>query len=282
MARAYEGEETPTAWTRMPSGKTLSSEIRSRGGVTGKARQTKERFNSRLKAGEVPFSLEDMVPEEDIQHLKHGNMQTGAVLLDQYENGKVVDPFPTTGTKDQLREVIGIHDNSTMGYYEPDIGETYSNRAATPVRPGTERWLGQPDGYTSAAPLSDVPTSTTDPERPRTVGAGYQIDQGADTGKLTVVFRDGVYYNYYSVSPSEWLSFKNNQSKGRFIKAFLDSKPRGVANASNIDPVIRQKLYRILETSQRFRKGKLAPARKRRQVTKAASPTSANPRPRRR
>ena len=97
-----------------------------------------------------------------------------------------------------------------------------------------------------------------------------------------MVFRDGTYYNYYGVTPREWDLFRSNQSKGVFIRMFLDRKPRGVANASNIDPGIRQQLYRVLETAQRFNSGKLASARRRAQKTKAASNMSANPRARRR
>lgn len=277
MAREL-GKETPTAWTRMPSGKTLSAEIRERGGVTGRARTTRERF-SRIRAGEVPFTLEDMLPSEDIQLLKHGDPHNDAVLLDQYLNGATVNPFaalPNRPSTQQLRDVVSLYDDGGY-YYEPEIGETYQNQAAMPVRPGTERYLGKQAGYTSAAPLSEVPTSTTDPSRPRTVAAGYQIDQGDTVGKLTVVFRDGTYYNYYEVTPIEWERFQANQSKGVFIRHFLDTKPRGVANASNIDPVIRQKLYRVLETAQRFNKGRLAPASRRGRKTKAASGTAANP-----
>ena len=282
MAREL-GKETPTAWTRMPSGKTLSAEIRERGGVTGKRRVQQERF-SRLRAGEVPFTLEDMLPEEDVQLLKHGDPQKDAVLLDQHLNGATVNPFgalPHRPSTDQLRDIVTLYDDGG-DYYEPEIGETYGNLAATPIRPGTEKYLGQPDGYTQAAPLSEVPTSTTNPHRPRTVAAGFQIEQGATTGKITVVFRDGTYYNYYGVTPREWDLFRSNQSKGVFIRMFLDRKPRGVANASNIDPGIRQQLYRVLETAQRFNSGKLASARRRAQKTKAASNMSANPRARRR
>ncbi len=282
MARPID-RDTPTAWTRMPSGKTVSQEIRSRGGVTGQARGLRDRFTSQ-RAGTIPFTLEDFIPGEDVQLLKHGDAQKDAVLLDQYLNGKTVNPFaalPQRPTTSQLHDIVTLYDDGG-DYYEPDIGETYRNYAQTPIRPGTEKYLGQPEGYTEAAPLSEVPTSTTNPHRPRTVAAGYQINHGEKTGKLTVVFRDGVYYNYYQVTESEWQQFRSNQSKGRYIRQFLDSKPRGVANGSDIDPMMRQRLYRVLETAQRYNKGKLDSARRRKQVTKAASSKSANPRPRNR
>jgi hypothetical protein len=277
MAREA-GRDTPTAWTRMPSGKTLSQEIRDRGGVVGRARQAQSRF-SRRKAGEVPFTLEDMLPAEDVTILKFGDPKNNTTLLDQHTTGKSVNPFaalPYNPSKDQLRDIVTLYDDGG-DYYQPEVGESYRNKAATPVGPGTEQYLGLTQGYTSAAPLSEVPTSTTDPSRPRTVAAGYEIGQGKQKGKITVVFRDGTYYNYYDVTPTEWGFFRQNRSKGLYIRLFLDKKPRGVANASNIDPNIRQQLYRVLETAQKYTGGKLSSARTRRQVTKAASNIHANP-----
>ena len=40
-----------------------------------------------------------------------------------------------------------------------------------------------------------------------------------------MVFRDGVYYNYYQVTESEWQQFAPI-GQGRYIRQFLDSKPR--------------------------------------------------------
>lgn len=88
-------------------------------------------------------------------------------------------------------------------------------------------------GHT-AAPITLVPTSTTNPNRPRTVAAGY--DPGTRT--LTVLFRqqgradDGDPYNYYEVSNSMWQNFKRARSKGRFIYTYLDSHARGWAESS--------------------------------------------------
>ena len=72
--------------------------------------------------------------------------------------------------------------------------------------------VGPQEGESSApAPLTVVPTSTSNPERPRTVAAGYD----AQEQKITVVFRDGTFYNYYEVSPTEWTQFKSRVSKGK-------------------------------------------------------------------
>jgi len=73
------------------------------------------------------------------------------------------------------------------------------------------------------AELTDSPTSTTNPQRPRTYAAGYN----SKTRTLSVVFRDGTPWNYYEVTPLEWGNFLRSKSKGRFIKLYLDAKPYG-------------------------------------------------------
>ena len=75
----------------------------------------------------------------------------------------------------------------------------------------------------SAAPFTEVPTKTTNPNRPRTTAAGYD----PVTRTLTVAFRDGTYWNYYEVTPLEAANFRRANSKGRFIRLYLDHKPYG-------------------------------------------------------
>ena len=116
---------------------------------------------------------------------------------------------------------------------------------------------GQENSPTFA--LSEVPTSSTNYSRPRTVAAGYD----PDTQTMTVVFRDGTFYNYYEVTRSEWESFHASYSKGSpwLNKGFIDGKqkvdglfiqkPRGVAtDISSINPAIREQLYRVARTAQ--------------------------------
>jgi hypothetical protein len=96
------------------------------------------------------------------------------------------------------------------------------------------------------APLSVIPTSTTNYLRPRTVAAGWD----RNTGTLTVVFRDGTYYNYYNVEKTTWEAFKARQCKGCFIKDVLDYYERGFANTSDISAAARESLYSIIRTNQ--------------------------------
>ena len=110
----------------------------------------------------------------------------------------------------------------------------------------------QADEGTAAAPLTLVPTSSSHPERPRTVAAGYDKSRGV----ITVVFRDGTFYNYYEVSASEWQDFKRRVSKGQYIYKYLDFKPRGPANVRSIPAGVRKEFYRYARISQRSSGGK--------------------------
>jgi hypothetical protein len=102
------------------------------------------------------------------------------------------------------------------------------------------------------APITMVPTSTTNPGRPRTVAAGYDGTRQV----ITVVFRDGTFYNYYEVSASEWQAFKSRVSKGKYIYQELDYHPRGPANTSSIPAGVRESLYRLSRAVQVQRQGK--------------------------
>lgn len=120
----------------------------------------------------------------------------------------------------------------------------------SPIIPGYAGAQNEED--TSPAPITIVPTSTTNPERPRTVAAGYD----ADEEKLTVVFRDGTFYNYYEVDENEWAAFKANRSKGAIIYRMLDFKPRGPADESSISQSAREAYYRFARGAQLHSGGK--------------------------
>jgi hypothetical protein len=59
----------------------------------------------------------------------------------------------------------------------------------------------------------DIPTSTSNFKRPRTLAAGYDPNEGT----VTVVFRDGTFYNYYGISAGTWSTFKEAYSKGPLL-----------------------------------------------------------------
>lgn len=112
----------------------------------------------------------------------------------------------------------------------------------------------QPDEMEDASPadITLVPTSTTNPQRPRTVAAGYDEDEM----KLTVVFRDGTFYNYYEVDGNEWAAFKANRSKGAIIAQMLDFHPRGPADMSSFSQKAQAAFYRYSRGFQIQKQGK--------------------------
>lgn len=148
--------------------------------------------------------------------------------------------LPAAASYGEFDEMISLlNARDTMQYFETDErGYTYQNYA--------EEEGPQVGEDTEPAPITVVPTSTTNPERPRTVAAGYdKYDE-----KITVVFRDGTFYNYYEVSPQEWQKFKSVVSKGRYIYAYLDSKPRGPADVSSMSMAARKAFYRFSRAAQ--------------------------------
>lgn len=128
-------------------------------------------------------------------------------------------------------------------YWQDDqAGYDYKNLSQSPINSSNnaDRRSRQP------APISLVPTSTTNPDRPRTVAAGYDSKREV----LTVVFRDGTFYNYYDVPDYMWSDFKQEHSKGEFIRVWLDGQPRGTANMSKAAVAHREQLYRVARTGQ--------------------------------
>ena len=96
------------------------------------------------------------------------------------------------------------------------------------------------------AELTDIPTSTTNVSRPRTVAAGYDASRKV----LTVVFRDGTLWNYDNVTEGEWLNFQASISKGR---PWINEKVFGVgypADLSAIDARVTAAIYTAAREAQ--------------------------------
>jgi hypothetical protein len=138
-----------------------------------------------------------------------------------------------------------LDDNEKAGYYY--------NPYDLSKGPAGTNYAEDPRDYSDGpAPLSIIPTSTMNYKRPRTVAAGY--DKARQI--LTVVFRDGTFYNYYEVTPTEWQNFKKRVSKGQYIYRYLDFKPRGPANVRSIPAGVRKEFYRYARISQTSSRGK--------------------------
>lgn len=130
------------------------------------------------------------------------------------------------------------------GFYD-GLGYGYANLGAAPSTALVSSIGSGP------ADITYSPTSTTNPERPRTVAAGYDNSRKV----LTTVFRDGTFYNYYGVSGLEWGNFKRSRSKGRFIKMYLDAKTRGTASMGSIPEAHQELLYKVARTAQVMKGG---------------------------
>lgn len=63
------------------------------------------------------------------------------------------------------------------------------------------------------------PTPTINPDRPRTLAAGYD----PDTRTLRVRFRDGTPWEYYDVPEDTWSGFFHSPSPGRYINNVLNN-----------------------------------------------------------
>jgi hypothetical protein len=135
--------------------------------------------------------------------------------------------------------------------YDPTkpIGAQYANNSPMPIdfqgnRRGGVYASGEPVNteyvdFTSDEDLVQDPTTSTNVNRPRTVAAAYSPEEE----KLSVVFRDNTYYNYYEVTPNEWEKFKKEYSKGQYILEHLNSKPRGAATMGDVPEELLKYAY---------------------------------------
>lgn len=145
-----------------------------------------------------------------------------------------VTPFgglPVAATGAEFFDAVAIYENESGDFYDPRDPQAVDEVGVSLEYP---------------APLSVVPTSTTNAARPRTVAAGYDRRRRV----LTVVFRDGTYYNYYEVPAWMWQAFKQRVSKGRYIAQVLDGQPRGPADVAQMDAYARETLSRLSRTNQ--------------------------------
>jgi hypothetical protein len=106
------------------------------------------------------------------------------------------------------------------------------DKASANLSLATQQALRRADWwYDDSALLTDRPTNTSNPNRPRTLAAGYD----AQSGVLFVRFRgaklgprvyaDGVGYEYYNVTQTEWDEFRRDASPGTYINHVLNYKP---------------------------------------------------------
>jgi hypothetical protein len=163
---------------------------------------------------------------------------------------------PVNNTKYDIDASKFGYDTTAGTYYEgmSPTGSRYQNLAGQTIGSGPA--MDRTDG---PAPLTIRPTSTSDINRPRTVAAGWEAyPDNPRLGKLTVVFRDGTYYNYYDVTDSEWSTFSLSSTKGPLLNQhqtpgyvnYLYNKPRGEAALGFLSESAMETRYRTLRASQ--------------------------------
>lgn len=154
------------------------------------------------------------------------------------------------------------YDPSELGYLQSALqGDLYAQAAYNHVvsteyySPSTAD-TGTYDGSPQApARLTDIPTSSINASRPRTVAAGYDANRKV----LTVMFRDGTLINYYDVEIGTWQNFQGSVSKGRpWLNFYGPGTPGelvrnhqyGPADTSSVDPSTLADIYRIARSAQ--------------------------------
>lgn len=167
--------------------------------------------------------------------------------LDNSQSMDYYDPQKYNNLAETSAGVVGADEDTARGRQFYDFIEL-TGELNVPGYAGPQN-----EEDTSPAELTLVPTSSSNPDRPRTVAAGYDEDEE----KLTVMFRDGTLYNYYEVDPSEWAAFKANRSKGAVIYRMLDFKPRGYADDSSLSKGAREAFYRYSRGIQVVKGGAL-------------------------
>lgn len=142
-------------------------------------------------------------------------------------------------------------DSESAAFYQAFPTSKYANQYNPNVY---DEFEGDPE---EPAALTDIPTSSTNVRRPRTVAAGYDAQRKV----LTVMFRDGTLYNFYNVTSSEWNTFHNSYSKGPLLNLYRDGQPNpgflltsphqyGPADVANVNPQVLATIYKVARSSQ--------------------------------
>lgn len=155
-------------------------------------------------------------------------------------------------------DVARIRRNMLSTSEGQDFYDAFQFSQYNPKNKGDDEDDEDDEGLSDEAPakLTQLPTSSTNMSRPRTVAAGYDEKRKV----MTVMFRDGTIYNYYDVTAGEWEGFRASFSKGRpwlnrknnaqGSDGLFIGKPRGEADTSGLESSDLADIYRIARTSQ--------------------------------
>jgi hypothetical protein len=148
----------------------------------------------------------------------------------------------------RLRSAGGSTSSRFNQAYDPKFEEYYEDRTRTYLDESGNTVVEDYSTPDAPARLTDIPTSSLNVSRPRTVAAGYDESRQI----MTVVFRDGTVYNYYEVSPDEWIGFHNSVSKGRpwLNTGLFTTKPQGPADMSGVSERVAKDIYSVSALAQ--------------------------------
>lgn len=164
-----------------------------------------------------------------------------------------IDSFKTAVDKEALEDLQAEYADraeylAAMGLGPDDIASRWYNPKSQ------DDYLGVEPARAGAG-LTDMPTSTTNFKRPRTVAAGWaENEDDYQKGTLTVVFRDGTPYNFYDVPRSVWIKFHNSISKGRpyLNSTFPKEYAHGPADVASLSDSMRDAVYMAARTTQLY------------------------------
>lgn len=147
------------------------------------------------------------------------------------------DSTPGAANPGWVQPGLNTDPNFTGGLSEEDLkpwtrGGTYDD---SDLGPAQGNW--------------DIPTSTSNFKRPRTVAAGYDRNQQL----LTVVFRDGTFWNYYDVSNDEWIKFHQAYSKGPLLNkggSIYENHRGDATDLSSMSPQAQQFFVAVARAAQ--------------------------------
>lgn len=195
-----------------------------------------------------------------------GQFASAKVVLSDLDNIKRVFESPLS-TPDEIataqRQYQRVAEKARgLGFTEQELADYYYDPKKL------DYYLGEEYGGTAnvfetglSALLTDVPTSTTNYRRPRTVAAGYDPENRI----VTVIFRDGTAWNYYGVPDDAWIKFHQSITKGPFLDGGGKGRPvgdlltydgHGPADISQLSPRAQREFYRISRAAQVLAKDK--------------------------
>lgn len=177
-----------------------------------------------------------------------------------------VDDFGNTLRGDDNRVLRDRYPEYTQGLKDDEGNFLY--RQTSPTVQSGNNLAADEINTTNLRPVAnlDIPTSSSNVSRPRTLAAGYYLYVGERAkpyddrrGKVTVMFRDGTLYNYYDVPPGVWQQFRNSISKGPMLNrrnknqgsdGILLSFAHGPADLSDVPEELQRYIYRVARSAQ--------------------------------